>query len=236
VPRTLFRAYAFELIYSRHMQTPASLRRWNYSGNATPERLAALMTGLLLPELVSRLKNEGNIACFHPEPRHGDRSYSRAVFCIVVTSELFDLVFNAQTGYRGAYFESPDVGLRANRAIIDGLSPILIRWAVEHCPGENQNWIAESLSLASAKIWLAEEPLSRCPRCRGEWSHSYVSALQIVNSRWDVAEHTHAVWGRQAPEFTKLRIFGAFVNAQHREWIAAHKTDRAMQICKHGWS
>lgn len=195
------------------------------------------MASLPLPDLIARLNTEGSIACFHREARGDDPSYLRADFCIVVATGLFDLVFNAQTGYRGAYFESPEVGLRTNRALIDGLAQTLLRWAAEYYPGEDQNWIAESLSLASAKLWLAEEPLCRCSKCKGEWSNKPdASALQIENDRWELAKHTHAEWGRQAPELTKLRIFGAFVNTEHREWVAPHKTDRARQIWEHGWS
>src|SRR5262245_26612501 len=189
---------------SRHMQTPTNSPRWNYTGNTDPRRLAALTAGLRLSELIARLKTESRFVCSHSEQKDGDPSYSRAVFCVTVTTELFDLFFNAQTGYRGAYFKGPNVGVRVNRTIIDSLLPTLLHWTAEYCPREDSNWITESLSLPSAKIWLAEEPLSICAKCAGEWSSSYISALKIVNGRWEVSAHTHAVWGSAAPEFTKL--------------------------------
>lgn len=217
------------------MHTPEGYKRWQYSGTADPQRLTALTTGLPLRELIAQLKGESSFLCFHTEPKDGDPSYRRAVFCFVLTKTLFDLFFNAQTGYRGAYFDSPDSGLRVNRSIIDELSPILLQWGTTQAPGERRAWIAESLSLSSAKIWLAEDP-GLCSKCRGEWSQSYKSPLTIVNGRWEIAEHTHAEWGRQAPELTKLRVFGGFVNTEHQEWVASHKTIRGLHIWKHGWS
>jgi hypothetical protein len=186
--------------------------------------------------LIERLKNEGRFVCFHREPKYRDPSYSRAVICLAVSPELFDLFFNAHTGYRGAYFESPDAGLRANRFIADSLTPTFRRWVGELCDGDDPSWAAESFSLPTAKAWLAEKPLTPCARCAGEWDSSYVSALTIVNGRWNESEHAHAAWGRQAPEFTKLRFFGGFVNAEHEQWVATHKEGRAAQIWRHGWS
>lgn len=214
------------------MPTPESDNRWQYIGRVEPQRVAALIAGLSLAELIARLKAETSFLCFHLEPKDGDPSYRRAVFCVALAKRLFDLFFNAQTGYRGAYFERPEEGTRANRAIIDELAPTLL----QRVPGgEAPAWIAESLSLPSAKIWLAEEP-GLCSKCASEWSQSYKSPLMIANSRWEIAKHTHAEWGRQAPELSKLGVFGGFINGDHQEWLAAHKTSRAIQIWEHGWS
>ena len=214
------------------MRTPETDQRWQYIGSVEPQRVAALVTGLSLNALIARLRAESAFLCFHPEPKDGDPSYRRAVFCLALPKRLFDLFFNAQTGYRGAYFERPENGLQINRVIISELSPTLLQWVPS---GQNAPWIAESLSLPSAKIWLAEEP-GLCSKCAGEWSQSYRAPLMIANGRWETAKHTHADWGRQAPELSKLRVFGGFVNAEHQEWVAPHKTTRAVQIWEHGWS
>ena len=213
-----------------------ALLAWSYNGIAEPERLAILSGNLAYPEIVTRLKHEMTLVCFHRQPRTGDPSYSRAVFCARVEPALFDLFFNSRTGYRGTYFDAPEVGLNANRLLLDELSPTLVEWAVKHQKDADRNWIVESLSLPSAKAWLAEETLSLCTKCLGEWSSSYVSELKIANARWEVSKHTHAAWGSQAPKLTKLRFFGAFVNAEHQEWVAKHKANRAAQIWEHGWS
>jgi len=209
---------------------------WKYIGTSKPERLGALLQPLPFPDLVRRLKKEMIVLCFHREPRTNDPSYTRAVFCGVAGLNLFDWFFNARTGYRGAFFDSPEAGMQANRMLFDELSPSLVNWATTNHTDAEHDWLVESLSQATAKAWLAEEPLGLCAKCAGEWSASYVSELQIQNSRWECASHVHSAWGRQAPKFSKIRFFGGFINAQHQEWVAGHKVQRANQIWEHGWT
>jgi hypothetical protein len=124
----------------------------------------------------------------------------------------------------------------ANRRLIDALSPVLIEWAVARDPSIERAWLIESLSLSTAKAWLAEDTVALCQFCAGGWSASYAAAFQILNDRWEHSAHAHAVWGRQAPELSKVRVFGDFVNRAHAERVADHKRDRARQIWEHGWT
>ena len=174
--------------------------------------------------------------CFHREPRTVDTSYSRAVYTGEIEPALFDAFFNSPLGYRGAYFVSPEAGLKANRLLFDVLTPSLISWTKKHYGNIDEEWLVETLSLSSAKAWLAEAPLTLCSACVGEWSISYRSELEIVNGRWERSQHVHATWGRQAPRLTKVRFFGGFVNLKHREWVADQKLERAEHIWEHGWS
>ncbi|WP_042955290.1 hypothetical protein [Pseudomonas sp. G5(2012)] len=208
---------------------------WHYVGESTPQRISALENSLPNTELSGVLKNGLTLQCFHPEPRTDDTSYVRAVFCGTVSPDLFDWFFNSSTGYRGAFFQSPEAGDQANRLLVDQLSDFLADWAVTTQTDADRAWILASLAKPSAKAWLAEDP-GLCARCKGEWDQSHVSDLQIKNSRWELASHVHAEWGRQAPCLSKIRIFGGFINAQQQEWIAQHKSDRAFHIWKHGWS
>lgn len=209
--------------------------RWRFIGKADPERLAALAAPLPRTALAPALRDGLTLQCFHREPREHDPSYARAVFCGMVGHSLFDFFFNSNTGYRGAFFEDPQVGSAANRALLDNLSTFLVDWALTEEPHQDRSWIQASLSQPSAKAWLAEHP-GLCPKCTGEWSTSYVSDLEVQNSRWEFSPHIHAAWGRQAPCFTKLRFFGGFIDERHKEWLAPHKSERAMGIWEHGWS
>ena len=182
------------------------------------------------------MRREMKLVCFHREPRSADTSYSRAVYCAEIEPHLFDAFFNSPLGYRGAYFVSPEAGLAANRLLLNVLTPSLVSWTNQHYDDIDQEWVIESLSLSSAKAWLAEEPLGLCDACAGEWSTSYVSELEIANGRWERSDHAHAVWGRQAPQFRKVRFFGGFVDSAHQEWTAGHKLGRAKHIWEHGWS
>jgi hypothetical protein len=208
---------------------------WRYKGTADSQRLFALTHPLPQAELPAALENGMKLECFHREPRHDNPAYRRAVFCASVQPALFDWFFNASTGYRGAFFDSPEVGTHFNRTLVDHLAPFLADWALTEKLVTDHHWILASLAKPSAKAWLAEHP-GICPDCAGEWSSSYVSGLQIENSRWEQSLHVHSAWGRQAPLFSKIRIFGGFMDDQQNEWLAAHKQDRAKHICEHGWS
>ncbi len=161
--------------------------------------------------------------------------YERAVFCGIVDPRLFDWFFNSSTGYRGTFYEGPEIGARANRALLDQLAEHLVNWALTQQHDRDRSWILASLSQPSAKAWLAEYP-GLCSLCEGEWSSSYVSDLQIQNNRWELSPRVNAAWGRQAPCLTKIRIFGGFIDEHHHEWLAAHKSERASHIWEHGWS
>lgn len=213
------------------MQLPT----WRYVGTAEPARLASLVRPLPFAELADALQRGLHLECFHREPRQDDAAYNRAVFCGCAGPDLFDWFFNASTGYRGAFFESPVIGSCANRSLIDELAHFLTDWAIAHEFDSDCQWILASLSKPSAKAWLAEYP-GLCDKCAGEWSPSYISDLQIENSRWECSSHVHSTWGRQAPRLSKIRIFGGFIDAQLNEWLASHKTERSAHIWEHGWS
>lgn len=212
------------------MQSPP----WRYVGKGEPGRLAALTNPRPNAELAGALRSALTLQCFHSEPRQDDPAYERAVFCGTVSPELFDWFFNASTGYRGAFFESASAGTQANRALVDQLAPVLADWATAKQGADPQRVLA-SLAKPSAKAWLAEHP-GLCPKCAGEWSSSYCAELCIENSRWECSSHIHSAWGRQAPQLSKIRVFGGFINAQRNEWLASHKAERAKNIWEHGWS
>lgn len=208
---------------------------WRYVGTADSERLAALTNPLPNAELPNALQRGLSLKCFHRETRCDDPSFDRAVFCGTVDHKLFDWFFNASTGYRGAFFDLPDIGTRANRALVDHLANFLAEWAISQQLDRDLQWVLASLSKPSAKAWLAEHP-GLCVHCAGEWSTTYVSELHIENSRWETFSHVHSTWGVQAPRLSKIRFFGGFIDAGQNEWIASHKIERARHIWEHGWS
>lgn len=200
-----------------------------------PERRDRLERPMSFPEVIDALQS-APVVCFHDDPAQRDQSYRRACFCLDAGVEVFDAFFNSVSGYRGAYFQALEVGVAANRRLIDALSPSLVAWAVARDPSTDRAWLIESLSLPTAKAWLAEDAVALCPSCAGGWSASYEAELHILNDRWEHSTHTHAAWGRQAPELSKVRVLGGFVNQSHGEWVADHKRDRARQISEHGWT
>jgi hypothetical protein len=194
------------------------------------------MTPLPFDDIIERVANEMEVLCAHTQDC-GDRAgYKRALYCVGVSAELFDVFFNSEFGYRGEYFHSPERGLASNRLILREVAPRLVAHAQGHETIPGSEFATRSLLMASAKVWLAEEALALCERCEGEWRSSLSSPVQIHNGRWELDTHLHAQWGRQAHAFRKLRFIGAFVDDADDEYVAAHKKHRASDICARGWA
>jgi hypothetical protein len=187
-------------------------------------------------DIADRVKREMNIGCCHMQDCDDSPGFGRVIYCAEIVQALFDLFFNSAAGYRGKYFESPENGVAANRQLLDAVMETLLLWSSEHCKDKDPALIRRSLSASSAKAWVAESTLELCSYCCGEWSNSYKSELEIANGRWELENCTYASWGRQAPEFRKLRIFGGFVNDASEEYVAPRKVVRANDIWQWGWS
>jgi hypothetical protein len=209
---------------------------WKYKGTADEARLRGLQTNVPFDDIAARLNREMEIRCCHTCDCDDEAGFKRVIYCVTITAELFDAFFNSRSGYRGAYFQSPEQGLRANEILLNIVRPRLLGWMRIHCPGQDPEFAAASISSLSAKAWLAEEPLARCAECKGEWNSSMRANLEIMNCRWECDLHAHAEWGRQAYLFSKVRFIGAFLNSDGEEYVAPHKLDRAKQISRCGWA
>jgi hypothetical protein len=209
---------------------------WKYKGVCDDARLRALETSAPFEDIAGRLERDMEIVCCHTPDCCDKPGYKRTIYGVEVAPQLFDVIFNSQSGYRGAYFQSPERGLSANGLVLSTVAPRLVAWTRDHCVDQDPTFAAKSLSAASAKLWLAEESLLLCDRCKGEWSPSMRADLEIINGRWERDSHTHAEWGRQAHWFRKVRFIGAFLNDAGDEYVAIHKKGRATDICARGWS
>jgi hypothetical protein len=209
---------------------------WEYKGVRDDQRLYRLQTSVPFEDIVARLKRDMEIACCHTPDCSDKPGYKRTIYCVELPVELFDMFFNSQFGYRGAYFDSPQRGLSANAFLLTTVKPKLVDWIGAHCEGQDPEFAATSISSPSAKAWLAEESLSLCIQCEGEWNASVRADLQIINGRWEIDTHIEAEWGRQAHLFRKLRFIGAFLSDAGEEYVAPHKTGRAEAIWARGWS
>jgi hypothetical protein len=172
-------------------------------------RLRALETGAPFEDIARRFERDMEIVCCHTRDCCDKPWYKRTIYCVEVAPQLFDVIFNSQSGYRGAYFQSPERGLSANGLVLSTVTPRLVAWTRDRCIHQDPAFAEKSLSAASAKLWLAEESLSLSDRCKGEWSASVRADVAIINGRWECNFHTHPEWGRQAPCFRKVRFSDA---------------------------
>jgi hypothetical protein len=212
------------------------MTEWRYSTTIPSKRIETLLEPSSIEEIANRISEEMEILCCHFDNCKDHATFGRVVYCIRVTEDLFDLFFNSPHGYRGAYFRSPGDGMNANAIFIDTLTPKLLAKYNSADPTDDLTWVRESLGAVSAKAWLAENGLHLCPKCEGEWGHQSDSAPEIINGRWECGDSGAKRNGRKAPCLTKIRIFGAFLDGSHNEFIPWRKRHRANDIHCWGWS
>lgn len=206
---------------------------WRFDPSLGEERISALSNAPTVDFLNGRIPREMvEIVWGHHHEADDNTGFWRVVYCIRVSEPLFDLFFNSESGYRGSYYSSPDIGLNANAHFMQSMSPKLLEWTTQNSSKIlDVHFAAESLKKRSAKAGLAEVGKDMCSRCIGEWKHPQDPNAEILNGRWGHHEDTR---GRKAPYLTKIRIFGAFLNERGDEWDP--KPDRAHEIHDSGWT
>ena len=209
---------------------------WRFSPSDNSSRLRYLGESVSFESLGVRTREEMSILCAHPNACRDKGGFLRAVYCVKVSTQLFDLLFNSHFGYRAAYFKSPSLGLSCNRQLLNIVSPRLVDWTRANCSDLDSGFAEMSLAAESAKMWLAEPDLVLCDVCEAEWNSSAPYEFEIINGRWEIDDHAYGKWGRRAYLFKKLRFIGGFLNDDGEEYVAPHKRGRAEQISKHGWS
>jgi len=207
---------------------------WSYSNSVPETRRIALNNAPPFLELIERVRTEMRLLCADWQDCDVMDGYRRRVYCISLCHELFDLFFNSATGYRAQYFHSLNKGLQANAQAIKALVPPLLRDS-EAINSEAAE-IESSWTAPSAKLWLAEHEKHLCDACLGEWSPPQDSEPDILNGRWEKGDHVKSRYGRKAYSFTKIRIFGGFIDAYGHEYTPWDKLDRAKHLYCHGWT
>src|SRR5207245_11569499 len=116
-----------------------------------------------------------------------------------------------------------------NTFLIQSLIPALIgSGRLNSVPSEQ---IEESLNAGLAKAWLAETGKHLCGECYGEWSYPQDNIAEILNGRWETSP-----CGRKAASYTKIRVFGGFLDQAGNEYVPRGKDHRPEDIRHKGWS
>jgi|SRR5450432_535040 len=220
---------------------------WKFSNSICSDRQAGMKNSPPFEDIVQQIKDEiigckSKILCAHRERFSKYSNFYRYIFCINIGYDLFDLFFNSSNGYRAWFYRSPSDGLAKNKFMMDTLDSVLINWSKVEEIGLKSYEIDKSLHSLSSKAWLAEEKFmvdldgETCNHC-GEWPNSNPSpnSPEIINGRWENIK-TNNLWGVTAFYLSKIKIIGAFVNAEGDELIPAGKKHRAEEIYKTGWT
>jgi hypothetical protein len=212
------------------------MTKWTYAESLGHARIQKLLAETSFWDIAGRVRGEMSLLCFHLQPCDDLCGFVRPVFCARIGGDLFDSFFNSPVGYRGQFYISADAGIDANQHLIGTLAPSMIQWAQVNAPGHDASFSLAGLTAHSAKVWLAEQTLELCEKCKGEWSHPQDDTPEIINDRWERADSSNAKKGRKAPRHSKLRIFGAFLSGYGDEFIPARKRRRAFDIHDAGWA
>jgi hypothetical protein len=200
--------------------------------------------------ITKRIADEMTDIEFSPEK--GDReakSRNRARFFFRVTSETADIFFNAHQGYRAQYYIDSQRGIDCNRLVINMIKNKLIE-AARQTSQEVMTieQVKKSIEYESAKIWIDEKKstlnqTSRDPQeIQALEVPRWVSAMNQVLAAWDVGEQpdptikTRALLGVQAPEGCRLKVLGAWLDDNDREYVVLSKRSRAQEIHEYGFS
>jgi hypothetical protein len=213
-----------------------NIERWDYELSLNNDRAKILREAPPFEEITEEIKRKMEILCFHSDECSDDNTFQRAVYCIQVDEKLFDWFFNSENGYRAAYFRSPTEGLNTNQHFIESLIPELLA-SDKTTQNTDKEFIEESLKSPSAKAWLAEENGFDCSFCEAEWNNPPIedeNKVEIANNKWEDKEDPK--YGRKAPELTKIRVFGAFLNKHYDVFIPSRKRFRSEEIHDKGWT
>lgn len=206
---------------------------WSYSSAISSDRASTLLLPTTIGSIAERIAEAMEILCCHYQVCDDHRDFGRVIYCLRVSEDLFDLFFNSPYGYRGAYFRSVTDGIAANQAFMEIIAPRLIPKTEHGALREEKDWLRESLTSYSSKVWLAENSLGLCPHCDGEWAASADNSPEMLNGRWDKVGPSY---GRKAPRLTKIRVFGAFFDDRKNEFIPSSKRKRPWDIHSCGWA
>jgi len=159
----------------------------------------------------------------------GTRDCCRPAVSLTVKAGIFDVFFNSPGGYRAQYLRDPDRGQSANGQLLRALEPALTGAAVGRC-GEDRlsrEWIRNAFLANSAKIWPDEEALDFTE-----------ATIDLAIERWKqpcewiIPKHA----GLWAPEGTRLKVFGAFIDPNGNEIVSRRKIRRRFDIHECGFS
>lgn len=209
------------------------------------DRRAYLEGGLSFDEIAMAIAEDAKVESAEIRPYYNTRNKQekiarQVVYRVCVSSKNCDLFYNAPDGLRSRYWQSPDVGFRATRSLIDAVKPKLLEFAVKKILkiAEKQihpmtiGDIEASLDAKSAKIWPCEID------SKGNRTMPFEGKPQLDVLRWKLNEdiaRNGPLW-RWTPDDRDLEIKGALLDPEGGEHIPQDKRDRSDQIHRYGFT
>jgi hypothetical protein len=201
--------------------------QWRFASGFSPGRLENLDRLISFEDIGRAIVREARVTAMPMElGRESElRGCRRPLFIVAVEPATFDQFYNGRDGYRGRFWQSPEIGERANRWLLAELSPKLAE-SLKGSP--NTDFILKSLSCPSATVWFHED--------------SSLGAARLQVAQWEEAARRgstlsdKARQGRWAPTGTMLEVKGAFMTESVRERPDPEKVERSMEIHLAGYT
>jgi hypothetical protein len=148
----------------------------------------------------------------------------RISFLLQVPKSTYDAFFNSPVGYRAQYARGVEIGLAANRQLLDELEPALLGFAWSNDIPE-LDALMKSLHGSDAKVWIYEPDVE---------SQLGQDAVEITYPPWQ--RNSESGVGLLAPLGTRLEVLGGWLDQTGHERRDPFKSDRALEIHLTGFS
>ena len=215
----------------------------------SPERLKILLMHCSFDDVLASVYREISDLTYKPDPGNREAlGHWRAKFVFSVTEPTYDLFFNGSAGYRAQFCEDSMVGVLKNQQCVDVLRPLLLDFARTCVSVQDLRQIEASLRCRSAKVWIDESACTLDPSIVSDdvvaisvprWVQAAREAELEIKTRQDSCPKAKkaALDGVQAPQGTRLAVFGGFIDeASHREFVVPSKRRRHQHIQLYGFS
>jgi hypothetical protein len=184
---------------------------------------------LLLDRLIADAKAAEGAGSIRPSlcPCKENPGYFRVEAQVLLSEPTFDEFFNGRSGYRAQHYLSPEEGVLYNRAVINGLAPIVQRAYTQQKPTGRLELVAASLGAPHAKVWVF----------RDTEAFNEADPDTLNPQRW--AERGSGGMGRRVPlpSHLCLDLKGAFIHPESGEvWVDPKKADRPCDIFRTGFT
>jgi hypothetical protein len=207
-----------------------------------PERVDRILSWRSFDEIAGEIIDsskvqEGSVVA---EPRkRGDQALRRLSFRIDADPQAVDAFFNSPVGYRGQYARSMDKGESANRCLVDAIGDRHRQALVDKV-----SIATKSLAAEQAKVWMWQDVrVTRAIKGQGPSPPTVEILYAPWMDRLDVwvetsnGERQPARGGVLATSSRGvLEVMGGWLDPSGQLWIDPGKSDRAMQLCKFGFS
>jgi len=204
---------------------------WAFESSFCPIRRAKLEAVVAFDDIIRNLLTLSEVAeaWVSEGTELGPKGCYRPSVRLNVPSDLFDAFFNSPRGYRALFLADPDDGQAANGKLLRALEPRLSAEVAERC-GESRlsrASIRNAFLANSAKVWPDEESLDFREATED------IAIAQWRECDWITAPAGAGLW---APQGTKLKVFGAFIDPWGNEVVAHKKIRRRFDIHECGFT